>query len=190
MAGTKNNRRTLYTRKVIREAFLDLLKENELGKITVTQICQLADINRGTFYQYYKDPADLFKQIEDELIEEVLPVIQIGKTDFFDLAEWLTRLILLLKENQIIAVPLLQNFSNSRLIETVFDEVHDLAINAFQQMYQEEDPQLLEYYFIYFVKGVLGTILEWIENNDSTSAADLGQLLARVLPSKPDTKRG
>ena len=45
----KEDRRTRYTRQVIKEAFLKLLEEKEYPKITVTEICRLAEINRGTF---------------------------------------------------------------------------------------------------------------------------------------------
>ena len=43
------DRRTKYTKSVIREALFDLLKEKPLAKVTVTDICKLADINRSTF---------------------------------------------------------------------------------------------------------------------------------------------
>lgn len=43
----KEDRRTRYTRQVIKEAFLKLLEEKEYPKITVTEICRLAEINRG-----------------------------------------------------------------------------------------------------------------------------------------------
>lgn len=42
----KEDRRTRYTRQVIKEAFLKLLEEKEYPKITVTEICRLAEINR------------------------------------------------------------------------------------------------------------------------------------------------
>ena len=49
------DRRTKYTKSVIRQALFDLLKEKPLNKITVTDICKMADINRSTFYSYYED---------------------------------------------------------------------------------------------------------------------------------------
>lgn len=62
----KEDRRTRYTRQVIKEAFLKLLEEKEYPKITVTEICRLAEINRGTFYLHYYDTADVL----DDLLSE------------------------------------------------------------------------------------------------------------------------
>ena len=47
------DRRIRYTKKIIKETFLNLLEEKELNKITVSEICRISDINRETFYRYY-----------------------------------------------------------------------------------------------------------------------------------------
>ncbi|MCR4942973.1 MAG: TetR/AcrR family transcriptional regulator [Clostridium sp.] len=69
MAGTKGNRRVLYTQKVIKESLLELLKEKNIHKVTVTDICKKADINRGTFYSHYKDAHDLLNSMENEFFD-------------------------------------------------------------------------------------------------------------------------
>ena len=66
----KEDRRTRYTRQVIKEAFLKLLEEKEYPKITVTELCRLADINRGTFYLHYYDTADVLDDILNEILKE------------------------------------------------------------------------------------------------------------------------
>ena len=54
--------------KVIRRAFQELLLEKEYRKITIKEIAERADINRGTFYKYYKDTAALLEEIEGSLL--------------------------------------------------------------------------------------------------------------------------
>ena len=71
----KEDRRTRYTRQVIKEAFLKLLEEKEYPKITVTEICRLAEINRGTFYLHYYDTADVLDDILNEILKETTSVI-------------------------------------------------------------------------------------------------------------------
>ena len=55
MAGVKGNRRILYTKKIIKESLIDLLKYKKIHEVTVTDICKKSNINRGTFYTHYKD---------------------------------------------------------------------------------------------------------------------------------------
>ncbi len=57
------DRRTKYTRKAIRDALMELLNTKPYSKISVTEICRLAEINRGTFYIHYYDVDDVLDDI-------------------------------------------------------------------------------------------------------------------------------
>lgn len=61
------DRRTRYTRQTIKDSFLSLLKEKPFSKITVTEVCRMSEINRGTFYLHYYDIDDVL----DSLLEDV-----------------------------------------------------------------------------------------------------------------------
>jgi AcrR family transcriptional regulator len=67
----KISRRTQYTERVIREACLEMLQEMPPEKITVSELCRRADINRGTFYLHYRDSADLLETMGTELADEL-----------------------------------------------------------------------------------------------------------------------
>ena len=71
MAAGKVDRRVRYTKMVLRDSLLELMQTAPINKITVKDICERADVNRGTFYLHYQDPYDLMHQIENELIDEV-----------------------------------------------------------------------------------------------------------------------
>ena len=62
------SRKTRYTRQVIREAFIELLRNQPIEKVTVTRICEMADISRGTFYLHYQDPYHVLECMEDEYL--------------------------------------------------------------------------------------------------------------------------
>ena len=63
----KIDRRTKYTLTTIKDSMLKLMEKKDISKITVTELCNLADINRATFYKYYVDIYDLIEKIELEL---------------------------------------------------------------------------------------------------------------------------
>lgn len=60
------------SRKLIRQAFVELMQEKDLEKITVTDIVTRADINRGTFYAHYQDKRAVIEQIENEIIGKMM----------------------------------------------------------------------------------------------------------------------
>lgn len=71
----KTDRRTRYTTQTIKSTFLHLLEEKPYPKITVTEICRLAEMNRGTFYLHYYDAADVLDDILTEMIQDTSTVI-------------------------------------------------------------------------------------------------------------------
>ena len=69
------DRRIRRTRKVLKECLTKLLKEKKIQEITVRELTEMADINRGTFYLHYRDVFDLMEQIEQELIDEAEEIL-------------------------------------------------------------------------------------------------------------------
>lgn len=65
----KIDRRVIYTKRAIRDSFISLQKEKPIEKISVTEICKIADINRGTFYSHYSDPYNLRECLQNELVQ-------------------------------------------------------------------------------------------------------------------------
>ena len=70
----KTDRRTLYTRQVVKDALLELLENNPYGKINVTMLCKQAQITRATFYLHYAD----LNEVLDEVIAEALDIAEKG----------------------------------------------------------------------------------------------------------------
>ena len=64
--------RIVKTKKNIHEAFLELRSENMLEKIKVTKLCELALINKTTFYNHYQDIYALSEEIENETISSIM----------------------------------------------------------------------------------------------------------------------
>lgn len=67
----KTDGRVRYTKMVIRQAFLQLLKMDTVEKANVSEICRLAEINRATFYRHYENQYDLLSSLENEMLEEI-----------------------------------------------------------------------------------------------------------------------
>ncbi len=69
-----------FTKKAIRETFLDLLLKKSFDKVTVKDIVEACEINRNTFYYYYKDIYDLMGDIFHTETKKVLEEQQRGGT--------------------------------------------------------------------------------------------------------------
>ena len=72
MKNEKTDRRARYTRMVLKESLIELLKEKRISNISIKEICERADINRSTFYSHYQDQYDLMHQVEQEVLSRQL----------------------------------------------------------------------------------------------------------------------
>ena len=79
------NRRILITKQLLCESFISLLKQKPIDKISVTELCQAANVNRGSFYAHYADVYDLLGQIESIVYERLCDAVRncnYTKSDF------------------------------------------------------------------------------------------------------------
>ena len=63
------------SRDKIIDTFLKIRAKKKLEKITVTEICKSAQINKSTFYAHFNDVYDLSDFLETQLVEEILSSI-------------------------------------------------------------------------------------------------------------------
>ena len=70
------DRRVRKTRQQLQHCLAVLLKEKKIQEITVREITEMADLNRGTFYLHYKDVFDLLEKVELELLDELDGTLQ------------------------------------------------------------------------------------------------------------------
>ena len=77
----KEDRRVRRTKKLLTQALTQLLQEKQINEITVKELTDLADMNRGTFYLYYKDIFDMLEKIEDGLFEALDEIVSLHEHD-------------------------------------------------------------------------------------------------------------
>ncbi len=69
------DKRAQKSRSSIINTFLEIRSKKPLEKITVTELCKKADLNKSTFYVHYHDIYDLSEQLETEVIDSILESI-------------------------------------------------------------------------------------------------------------------
>ena len=71
MQNDNDDRRVKYTKMVLEDSLIQLLQEKPIDKVSITEICQKADINRSTFYAHYNDQIDLLQSIVQSILSEL-----------------------------------------------------------------------------------------------------------------------
>ncbi len=70
------DRRTIKTKRAMHNALVELASMKPIGRITVKELTEKADVNRKTFYSHYTSIEDVLNEIEDEIIEKIYAVFK------------------------------------------------------------------------------------------------------------------
>lgn len=179
MEEKKLDRRVRYTKMVIRESFIALLKEKPISKITVKEICAGADINRATFYAHYADPYALLHEIEEALICDIRQYLsESAKDTEADDIAMLSKILQYIRSNADMCSVLLSDYSDTYfqqlLRELVQNELKLRASSAFS----EEDGTFI---LTFVLTGCVGIIRQWLDSGMAKSDQALAQLIIRLF---------
>lgn len=68
----RQNRKKQTTKRLLKDTFINLILENnDVQSITISDITDRADFNRGTFYIHYQDKIDLLEELYQDAIDEI-----------------------------------------------------------------------------------------------------------------------
>ncbi len=165
------DRRTAYTKMVIKEAFLKFLNKKPLAQITIKEICLEANINRATFYRNYKDLYDLFEEIEMELMQEAFP----NGTNSYEISQLLD----VIYKNQVFYKEFLGTHLQSSFIKTMTDEMKITFANILKEK-GVYDGKTYEHSFHFAVHGATGIINEWFNNGCVPPPKEFSELLLKM----------
>ena len=171
------DRRTKYTQKVIKETFINLLEQKELTKITVSEICEIADINRATFYRYYLDVYDLLskiqKEIEEELRNSYHPKSETDNTVSKALLE------VMLKNKKLVKV-LFDTNDNIFFLNTILEVAYEKCKEKWKSDLPELSDEDIEYASVFIFNGALGVVNFWVKNDFDKDIDEISNIIESI----------
>ena len=183
----KEDRRVRRTKKLLTAALTSLLGKKQVNEITVKELTDLADINRGTFYLYYRDVYDMLESIEDELFaafdEIVEPErLENGKTVpgamLLDLFE-------MVKQNQEMCRVLLSANGDMsflhRLNEVVREKCHRAWMHLPAGKKGRAGEDVFDFKYSFAIFGCAGIIREWVNNGCREDAGYMAELTENMI---------
>lgn len=177
----KEDRRVVRTKRSIRSAFAELLSEKDYNDITVTDIAERADINRKTFYNYYRNTEDLVQEIENEAIRNFDTIMQDLKAhNILNSPELIvTRISDAIEGNIDYFRDFLIISKNAALFNRIGDSLKkQVRLNLADQNIM--DPLKAEILSIYIISGALTVYREWLMGREQEPREELDAYLQRL----------
>ena len=187
MKAKKNDRRVDRTRKALREALFELIREKSYDQITVEEITERANLGRTTFYLHYKDKEDLlledFIDLIDEMVNKVVdrplqrlkagmayPATDMSPPNSPNLFRPNLKIFQHAARNADLYRIVLQNGGSvkisERLMEVIIKAIHQLATASQENRDLEIKFEMpVEVIANFYAGSILGLISWWLDNN-------------------------
>lgn len=180
---SNEDRRVRKTKKSMSEALAKLLLEKPLKNITVREIADLADINRGTFYLHYKDVYDMAEQLQNEIFEKFNEIVsaheaQSGTEVLFPM---LVEMFHLLAENADLAHCLIGKNGDAAFIDKLKNVLKDKCFTNMQKMLNIQSNSEFDYFYHYVVSGCIGICGAWLAGGRQETPKQLAALTEKLI---------
>jgi len=180
----------------MRRAFIELTSERGREGFTVNDLCERADINRGTFYNHFKDKDELDRALQEEFmrgLDEFRSNMQ--KMTLFDLAKLkisrkplpiLVDLFDYLREQSGYLSVMLGPNGNAEFKQMMQDTIcADLIMGMLHEKYRKHLTAFVSYYVSFYSAAYLGVISKWFDGGMEESSEEMARIAMRLLFIKP-----
>ena len=179
----KTDPRTRYTKSIIEEVFWELIHDKPISKITVSEICAKAEINRGTFYRYYLDVYDLADRMMDEGLERIRKML--SGNDGRDFVTVFAGVLRMLKEDRKLFDLAMEGSFGQKGQNGFMPKVFRLCFDYLKSSMNYTDDREKTRRFVY-VSGGSGALIEyWLRSEQGETAEEIakiiGQYASRII---------
>lgn len=195
-AAAERDPRIARSRAALREAFIALVEERGIDGFSVGDLCTSAGLNRGTFYNHFRDKESLLASFEDEVIEGLGGVL--AKFQSIKLRElaacslthrplpMLVELYDYLREEGPFLHAMLGPGGDARFGMRLREAVCGRFVRSLLHERYQNDPSAFTRYYISFYSGAyLGVISEWIDSGMTETSEEMALISMRLLFIKP-----
>lgn len=182
--GTESiDRRVRKTRRQLRECLIHLLKEKKVQDITVRELTDMADLNRGTFYLHYKDVFDLLEKTEAELHDEFNQLVL--KHDAVELKQtssvMFNEIYTLVYENADLIEILLGENGDLNFVNRLKIMIREKCLNDWMEVFRSGNPAAFDAFFSFIVSGCVGLVQYWLQTGLKETPGQMAKLTEQII---------
>lgn len=183
MLNKPEDRRIRRTRKLLRQGLAELMNEKDFKDITVKEITDRVDLNRGTFYLHYRDTYDLLEKVENELIETFESLIE----NYHPTEENSSAFVIIdqvydyITENLDICKILFFNDSSTHYENKLLSIISSKGFEINSRLFTGKDLKLAEYTSYFMACGMLGLVKKWLSEDMPIPKDNMVSMMDRII---------
>ncbi|MGN0131686.1 MAG: TetR/AcrR family transcriptional regulator [Lachnospiraceae bacterium] len=174
----KENQRIALTKRLLKESLLQLMSEKNIQNITVSELCAAAQINRSTFYNHYGCPADVLKDIEMGVINDLDRIWEKeGSENNWPLNKRAEALCSYLQENLNVSKLLFRDSDTSSEFTTLLFQASHVQYTYEQVLSYAKNQDSKRLIITFLTNGAYHMIRQWLLEDIPKTPKEMGDLI-------------
>ena len=171
--NTLNNNKRKKSQEQIEKIFLQLIQKKNIDDISVSTICDMANLNRSTFYSNYVDIYDLAEKVKVQMAQEFAE-FQLSNNSKHNPDGYLT-MFKYIKENQIF-------FKTYFKLESICPDVPiQYHVELAKKYYNNK---FIDYHIEFFRAGLNAVIKKWLNNDCKETPEEINEIITSEYKNK------
>lgn len=177
------DRRVRKTKKAMFAALAELLAQKPLSNISVREIADMADINRGTFYLHYKDVYDMAETLQNEIFQKFNDIVESHepKKNTDEIFPLLTELFGLLAENSELAKVMIGKNGDAVFVDRLKQVIREKCFVNARKTFNIRNDESFDYFYHYIVSGCIGIFSAWLNGGMIETPAEMAVLTKKFI---------
>ena len=185
-APPREDQRVRLTRQLLQNAFVEILAEKPVQRVSVVELCARAGVNRGTFYLHYHDVYDLLERMEADVLDDLdallasTPVIVSGASreqgDGF-----IRALMAFFEKNREMCAILLGENGDRRFVADIIERAREKSVREYRQRYPGTSDEKVETFYYFVAWGFIGLLQRSLLHPQALSFERLALHAERIL---------
>ncbi len=181
--NVKNNRLNRETDERIIETVYRMMTEEHrpIGKITVREICERADIHRSTFYAHYQDVYDLVERVETSMSRQLTETFFRKLDENAHARECFTELFSFIRDHKEFYLYYLSESRKFGVLQLAWDVIRERysGTEVSPRTFGAENYEEMEYHGAFFLIGMTAVVKMWLQKGCREEPAELYDLIRR-----------
>lgn len=179
------DRRIRKTKRLLKQGLCALMQEKDFHTITVKELTDYTDLNRGTFYLHYTDIYDLLEKIEDEVLGEFQAMVDASRpqTSPANLMPILEPVADYIEQNYSVCKVLFCNVSADHFLMRFQKFIMQNGISFIKESFViSENPQL-DAYLVFISNGITGLLRSRMTGSALQQKQEIVSLCHKIIIS-------
>lgn len=189
---TKAESKYFNTARRMDEAFLELMERKDFEYITVSEICELAGVNRSTFYLHYETIGDLLSECVEQMNAQFAEYFKVKETEmmrkiesapleelFFMTSEFLVPYLTYISEHKTVFRVVI-NKPEVMMADKTYYNLFRYILNPILERYGVNEKDR-DYMLTFYIEGLMGIVKRWLRLDCAESVDEIAKIMMNMV---------